>query len=188
MAEEHTSSDDEAPEEVALSVGKAQASSRRKRERTSQIEQRQLAKQGKKRQSRETSSTPQSAAAPATISFEADDGDLPDEVIESLARDHQHRGVTQPDLLLPNPTLQPRKRRRRLPVLQKQAGPVIVEVLNSSSGVKPSDAAVAFAHSQLRASKQRSVEMLRPAQNWSCRHRAVERGTGPALFFVRNQG
>ena len=86
MAEEYISSSDEAPEEVALSVGKSQETTRRKRERASQTQQRHLVKRGNKRQHRESSDIPQSGAIPSADSSEAQDDDLPAEVIESLAQ------------------------------------------------------------------------------------------------------
>ncbi len=78
-------SDDEAPEEVALSVGKRQATVRRKQERASQAEHLQhLNSRHKRRRGSEGETI--SEAAPTTSEHKADvDQDaLPDEVIEAL--------------------------------------------------------------------------------------------------------
>jgi len=78
-------SDDEAPEEVALSVGKSQATVRHNQERASQAEHVQhLNSRHKRRRSSESEAL--SEAAPKTSEHKADvDQDaLPDEVIEAL--------------------------------------------------------------------------------------------------------
>ncbi len=78
-------SDDEAPEEMALSVGKSQATVRRKQERASQAEHLQHLSSRHKRR-RDSEGEALSEAAPKVSEHKADvDHDaLPDEVIEAL--------------------------------------------------------------------------------------------------------
>lgn len=90
MTEACDSSGDEAPEEVTLSLSKSQATSRRKQERAIQAEQRLLVKVGNKKKRRENSQTLQEAATPATTLPESDGDELPDELIETLARNNQY--------------------------------------------------------------------------------------------------
>lgn len=75
-------SDDEAPEELALSVGKSQASTRRQQERASRAEHIQQLRHKRKRTSEEEPQT--GAHEEAQHQPEPDLDALPDDVIEAL--------------------------------------------------------------------------------------------------------
>ena len=87
---EYASSGDEAPEEVALSIGKTQEASRRKQERATQAEQQQLQKRGKRGQPRARAGTLQPEAVLPSPPPEAEGDDLPEEVIETLTRESRY--------------------------------------------------------------------------------------------------
>lgn len=78
-------SDDEAPEEVALSVGKSQATVRRNQERASQAEHVQhLSSRHKRRRGSEGETLSEAAPDTSEHRAEVDQDALPDEVIEAL--------------------------------------------------------------------------------------------------------
>ena len=88
---EISSSDDDAPEEVALSVGKSQATTRRKQERASEAEHRQLLTSRRKRK-RSSEATAQLGDLPQTSKAgshrfdagQAEQDELPEDVIKAL--------------------------------------------------------------------------------------------------------
>lgn len=180
-------SDDEAPEEVALSVGKSQATVRRNQERASQAEHVQhLSSRHKRRRGSESEAV--SEAAPKTTKHKADlDQDaLPDEVIEALTSAPRAATYAPSTAELPQ---QPatRLKHKRQQLMQKQSGPIAAQVLNSGLSGQPSESAVRFVEQQLHVNKKRSLQMLRPCRNWSGRHsNTIRNCSGPAMQFVKS--
>ncbi|DBA83912.1 hypothetical protein WJX77_000926 [Trebouxia sp. C0004] len=178
--------DDEAPEEVALSVGKSQATVRRDQERL-QAEHAQHFNSRHKRK-RGSESEALSEAAPERSEHKAalDQDALPDEVIEALTSTHGAAVQAPSTADLPQ---QPatRLKYKRQQMMQKQLGPITVRVLDSGLSGQPSESAVQFVEQQLHVNKRRSLQMLRPCRNWSGKHsNTIRNCSGPAMQFVKS--
>lgn len=184
--------DDEAPEELALSVGKKQAATLRHQERASEVQQKELrGSRHKRSRTSEPGSQPTDLpkAKEAGAAQPVQDA-LPDDVIEALTS--SDRGIASSSIAhvedMPQHPSRQVVRKKRLQQLQRNAGPVTVRVLNSGLSGQPSESAIHFMQQQLHANKKRSVEMLQPCCNWSGRHsKTIRSCSGPALQFVKSR-
>ncbi|KAL3131006.1 hypothetical protein ABBQ38_000329 [Trebouxia sp. C0009 RCD-2024] len=181
-------SDNDLPEEIALSTGRSQAAALRVREQA-QRKQQSVSKSKRKRNSDGLAPGPlQQTGVPVEEQQQQDC--VPDDVIAALtaadkagAKTQAHDTADTSQHLVAQP-----KRRKRQQLSQRTAGPVTVRVLNGSQQTgAPSESAVLFVQKQLFGSKRRSIEMLRPCRQWSGKHSNTVRYGGPALQFVKKQ-
>ncbi|KAL3139005.1 hypothetical protein ABBQ32_005809 [Trebouxia sp. C0010 RCD-2024] len=183
-------SDDEAPEEIALSTGRSQAAALRSQEQAQRTQQ-SVSKSKRKRKSDDGRLTPGSIQRTGVSVEEQQQQDcVPDDVIAALTAANKAGAETQAHDTADksqHPVVQPKRRKQQQPS-QRTAGPVTVQVLDGSQQTTaPSESAILFAQKQLFGSKRRSIEMLRPCRQWSGKHSNTVRHGGPALQFVKKQ-